>query len=37
MAAGNNFSVIISKNKLNDETEVFSCGHNVHGEVILFF
>jgi hypothetical protein len=30
-AAGEEFSIFVTKNKLNNETEVFGCGHNVKG------
>ncbi len=33
MAAGDEFSIIVSKNKGNEETEVFGCGYNIHGEL----
>lgn len=37
MAAGEEFTVFVTKNKLNGETEVFSCGYNIHGELGLGF
>lgn len=37
MAAGEEFSVLVTKNKLNNETEIYSCGYNIHGELGLGF
>lgn len=34
-AAGDEFSIFVTKNKINNETEVFGCGHNLHGELGL--
>jgi hypothetical protein len=31
MGAGNEFSIFVTKNQNNKETEVFSCGHNLNG------
>lgn len=36
-AAGDEFSIFVTKNKINNETEVFGCGHNLHGELGLGF
>ena len=33
MSAGEEFSIFVTRNKKNDETEVFGCGHNLHGEL----
>ncbi|CAD8075061.1 unnamed protein product [Paramecium primaurelia] len=33
LAAGNEFSVFVTKNKQNSETEVFACGHNIRGQL----
>lgn len=33
IAAGKEFSIIVTENKINKETEVFGCGHNLHGEL----
>ncbi|EGR32226.1 regulator of chromosome condensation and btb domain protein 1 [Ichthyophthirius multifiliis] len=33
MAAGEEFTVIVTQNQQNDQTEVFSCGHNNKGEL----
>lgn len=35
LAAGDEFSIFVTKSKINDETEVFGCGHNLHGELGL--
>ena len=35
VAAGEEFTVVVTKNKNNGETEVFSCGYNIHGELGL--
>lgn len=35
VAAGEQMSVIVTKNRVNGETEVFSCGHNVNGQLGL--
>ena len=32
-AAGEEFSLFVTRNKLNNETEVFGCGHNVKGQL----
>ena len=32
-SAGDEFSIFVTKNKSNNETEVFGCGHNLHGEL----
>lgn len=37
MAAGDEFSIFVTKNKSNQETEVFSCGHNLKGELGVGF
>ena len=43
IAAGEEFSVFVTRNKckffnlVNDETEVFSCGHNLKGELGVGF
>lgn len=31
MAAGENTSFIVTKNKSSGDCEVFSCGHNING------
>jgi alpha-tubulin suppressor-like RCC1 family protein len=36
IAAGNEFSIFVTENKKNGETEVFGCGHNTHGEIGIF-
>lgn len=36
-SAGEEFSIFVTKNKLNNETEVFGCGHNTHGELGVGF
>jgi alpha-tubulin suppressor-like RCC1 family protein len=33
IAAGDEFSIIVGRNKHNNETEVFGCGLNLHGEI----
>ena len=33
IAAGNEFSIFVTENQRNAETEVFGCGHNIHGEI----
>ena len=33
VAAGDHFSVFVTRNKANDETEVFACGNNLNGEL----
>lgn len=33
VAAGSEFSVFVTKNKMTQETEVFSCGHNIRGQL----
>ena len=35
IAAGNGFSIFVTKNKQNDETEVFGCGQNLNGELAV--
>lgn len=37
MAAGDEFSIIVTINNQNDETEVFGCGHNLKGELGIGF
>jgi len=32
-SAGDEFTILVTKNKLNNETEVFGCGHNIQGEL----
>ncbi len=32
-AAGDEFSIFVTKNKLTNETEVFGCGHNLKGQL----
>ena len=31
IAAGGEFSIFVTRNKLNNETELFGCGHNLRG------
>jgi alpha-tubulin suppressor-like RCC1 family protein len=33
IAAGNDFSMFVARNRLNNETEVYGCGYNMHGEL----
>jgi len=33
IAAGEGFSVFVTRNKQNEETEVFACGNNLNGEL----
>jgi len=33
VAAGDEFSMFVTRNRHNRETEVFGCGHNLHGEL----
>jgi len=33
IAAGENFSMIVGRNRTSQETEVFGCGYNLHGEL----
>lgn len=33
IAAGKDFSIFVGRNRNNNETEVFGCGHNMHGEL----
>eukprot|EP01017_Pseudomicrothorax_dubius_P015985 TRINITY_DN1820_c0_g1_i3.p1 TRINITY_DN1820_c0_g1~~TRINITY_DN1820_c0_g1_i3.p1 ORF type:complete len:343 (+),score=83.47 TRINITY_DN1820_c0_g1_i3:437-1465(+) len=33
VAAGGEFSILVTKNRANGETEVFGCGHNLNGEL----
>lgn len=37
MTAGYEHTIIVSLNKLNNETEVFGCGHNLKGELGVGF
>ena len=33
IAAGGEFSIFVTRNKLNNETELFGCGHNLRGQI----
>lgn len=33
IAAGEEFSIIVGRNRTSNETEVYGCGHNLHGEL----
>ncbi len=33
VAAGSEFTIIVTENHVNGETEVFGCGHNLKGEI----
>ena len=33
VAAGSEFTIIVTENHTNGETEVFGCGHNLKGEI----
>jgi len=33
IAAGENFTIIVGRNRTSHETEVFGCGENLHGEL----
>lgn len=35
IAAGQGFSIFVTRNKQNDETEVFGCGVNLNGELAV--
>jgi len=37
MSAGDEFSILVTRSKTNDETEVYGCGHNIHGELGVGF
>lgn len=33
IAAGQDFSIFVGRNRNNNESEVFGCGHNMHGQL----
>ena len=35
IAAGDEFSIFVGRNRFSSETEVYACGHNLHGELGL--